>query len=62
MFTPGIRNSLLEAARDFAISHLNTTDITSAEDEIAGIVRTVANVMVQEVRSADIHQSYAIRV
>jgi len=49
MFTCATPNSLLEAARDFAISHLNATDITSAEDEIANIVRTVANVMMQEV-------------
>ena len=49
MITPKSGNPLLEAARDFAISQMNTTDITSAEDDIQNIVRTVANVMMQEV-------------
>jgi len=49
MITCALPKSLLEAVRDFAISHLNASDITSAEDEIQKIVRTVANTMMQEV-------------
>ncbi len=35
--------------RDFAINHLNAKDITSAEDEIQEIARTIAGVMMQEI-------------
>lgn len=49
MITPTAPNSLLDAVRDFAVNHLNATDITSAEDEIQKIVRTVANTMMKEV-------------
>ncbi len=49
MITCAPRNSLLEAARDFAFSQLESTDITAAEDEIQRILRTVAGVMMREV-------------
>jgi len=49
MITSATPNSLLEAARDFAISQLEAKDITSAEDLIQRIVRTVAGVMMREV-------------
>jgi hypothetical protein len=49
MITPVAQDSLLKAVRDFAVSQLSTEDITSAEDEIEKIVRTVANTMMQEV-------------
>jgi hypothetical protein len=49
MVMPTTQNSLLEAARNFAISQLDTKDITLAEDEIQKLVRTVANTMMQEV-------------
>ena len=49
MITSATQNSLLEAARDFAVSHMNAKDITVAEDEIQKIVRTVANTMMKEV-------------
>lgn len=49
MITPTTQNSLLEAVRDFAVNHLSATDISSAEDEIQKIVRTVANTMMKEV-------------
>jgi hypothetical protein len=49
MFTPAASNSLLEAARDFAINHLNAADITSAEDAIKKITQSVAGIMAREV-------------
>lgn len=49
MITRTAQDYLLEAVRDFAISHLSTKDITTAEDEIQKIVRMVANTMMQEV-------------
>jgi len=48
MIMPAAQNSLLEAVRDFAINHLKATDITTVEDEIGKIVRTIANTMMQE--------------
>ena len=48
MITDTSRNSLLEAAKSFANSQLNVTDITSVEDEIQTIVRAVAGVMIQD--------------
>ena len=49
MITHEKHNSLLEAVRDFAINHLNTTDITTAENEIQNILRIIGNTMMQEV-------------
>ncbi|HAH86052.1 MAG TPA: ISKra4 family transposase [Armatimonadetes bacterium] len=49
MTTDTSQNSLLEAAKSFAINHLNTADITTAEDEIQNIVRAIAGTMMQEV-------------
>jgi hypothetical protein len=49
MITPDNQNALLQAVRDFAFSHLNATDISTAEDEIQKIVRTLGNAMMQEV-------------
>ncbi len=49
MITPTSQNYLLEAVRDFAVNQLSATDITTAEDEIQKIVRTIANTMMQEV-------------
>ena len=49
MITPTVQNSLLEAVRDFAVNHLSVTDISTVEDEIQNIVRSVANTMMKEV-------------
>jgi hypothetical protein len=49
MITSTTQNSLLEAARDFAVNHLNAGNVTAAEDEIQNLVRTVAKVMMKEV-------------
>lgn len=49
MITDSSRNSLLEAAKSFAINQLNAKDITAAEDEIQKIARAVASSMMQEV-------------
>lgn len=49
MITHTTQNSLLEAARNFAMSQLNLADITTAEDEIQKIMRTIAGAMMQEV-------------
>ena len=49
MITQESHNSLLEAVRDFAIDHLNITDITTAEDEIQKMLQVIGNTMMQEV-------------
>jgi hypothetical protein len=48
MITHENQNSLLEAVRDFAINHLNATDITAAEDEIQKVLHVIGNTMMQE--------------
>lgn len=47
MITSATPNSLLEAARDFAVSQLEANDITAAEDQIQRIVRAVAGVLMR---------------
>lgn len=49
MLTPSTMNSLLGAARDFARSHIDSTDISEAEDRISAISRMVASAMMEEV-------------
>jgi hypothetical protein len=49
MITPDAQNTLLEAVRSFALDHLNATDLTSAEDEIEKVLRSVAKCMMREV-------------
>ena len=49
MLTPSTMNSLLEAARDFARTRIESTDITEAEDKISAISRIVASAMMEEV-------------